>query len=64
MIESLIETIKLRETLEEIDLLAEAGLCQFSVLGKHAFLKDIRRKIAELGIQGGVTSVRISKDKK
>lgn len=46
----------LHEALEEIDRLAEAGLCQFKSDGKHAFLQDIRRAIAELGIQGGLTT--------
>jgi hypothetical protein len=43
------------EALEEIDRLAEAGLCQMTADGKHSFLHDIRRKVAELGIQGGLT---------
>jgi hypothetical protein len=46
------------EALKEIDRLAEAGLCQMTVSGKHAFLEDIRRKVAELGIQGGLTAVQ------
>ena len=46
------------EALKEIDRLAEAGLCQTSAGGKHEFLKDIRRKVAELGIQGGLTAVQ------
>ena len=32
--------------LERIDRLAEAGVCQMTTGGKHAFLKDIRAAIA------------------
>lgn len=39
----------------EIDRLAEAGLCQFSSGGKHAFLRDIRKEVEKLGLQGGLT---------
>lgn len=42
--------------IERMDVLAEAGLCQFTSSGKHSFLNDIRRVAAELGIQGGLTS--------
>jgi hypothetical protein len=45
----------MHKVLEEIDRLAEAGLCQMTADGKHSFLHDIRRKVAELGIQGGLT---------
>lgn len=34
--------------LEKIDLKAEAGLCQFSAVGKQEFLKDIRKLVTEL----------------
>lgn len=47
-----------REALAEVDRLAEAGLCQFTGSGKHAFLEDIRGVIAKLGIQGGLTSYK------
>jgi hypothetical protein len=46
---------QITEIFEEIDRLAEAGLCQFSSGGRGAFLQDIRNEIAKLGIQGGLT---------
>jgi hypothetical protein len=51
-------------TLLEADRLAEAGLCQFSAGGKHAFLKAIRRRIAEAGYQGGLTEAKEMTDGK
>jgi delta-aminolevulinic acid dehydratase/porphobilinogen synthase len=47
----------LKEQVEKMDILAEAGLCQFSVGGKHEFLKDIRQIAADAEIQGGITHV-------
>lgn len=49
------EVKPLRESLEKIDMLAEAGLCQMTAGGKHAYLNDIRSAVAKLGIQGGLT---------
>lgn len=45
----------LTEALEDIDRLAEAGLCQMSSGGKHAYLSDIRSAVLVLGVQGGLT---------
>jgi delta-aminolevulinic acid dehydratase/porphobilinogen synthase len=51
------EIERLTAQVEEMDILAEAGLCQFSVGGKHEFLKDIRQIAADAEIQGGITHV-------
>ena len=48
---------ELVEALEQVDAKAEAGLCQFTVGGKHAFLQDIRRQISERGINGGLVVI-------
>lgn len=54
-----VEEIKqLENTIEEVDRLAEAGLCYFSSESKHAFLRDIRAKVKEAGLQGGLTEPR------
>lgn len=42
------------EAIKRMDLLAEGGICQFTNGGKHAFLKDIRKEAAKVGIQGGL----------
>lgn len=57
-ISSIAKIRRLNESIINIDLMAEAGLCQMTVGGKHAFLKDIRRIICELGIQGGLTEFK------
>lgn len=49
---------KLKKAVREIDKMAEAGLCQLSLGGAHAFLKDIRLIISEEGITGGLTEYR------
>lgn len=41
--------------LEECDKLAEAGLCCMSFSSAREFLKDIRREVRKLGLQGGLT---------
>ena len=53
--------IDLTDLLERIEIKASGGLCQFSVGGKHEFLKDIRGIVAEAqaAIQaGGMSPVR------
>lgn len=46
---------ELEELVREMDLKAEAGLCQFSFGGAREFLKDIRRLADKAGLQGGIT---------
>jgi hypothetical protein len=46
--------IALEAALAEADKKAEAGMCQFSADGKHAFLSDIRKIAATAGVQGGI----------
>lgn len=56
------ELIALRETvvqykraLEEVDKKAEAALCYFDATTKQVFLKEIRKAVEAVGVQGGLT---------
>lgn len=48
-------TEALRTTIAQMDLLAEAGLCYFTLTSVREYLKDVRFEAEKIGIQGGLT---------
>jgi hypothetical protein len=58
---TLYTVVQLRNLVKRLDMFAEAGLCQTTLGGKHEYLKDIRRQIAEAGINGGLVPFDLPK---